>query len=209
MMKVNEIFLSIQGEGKSTGCPTVFLRLTGCNLRCSYCDTKYSYTDGEELEIDEIFKRITSYNIKRVCITGGEPLLHNIKDLLELLEDYYVSIETNGSIELLDYRLSNKHNYVMDVKTPSSGFSECVCYNNFNVLGENDEIKFVISSREDYEWANDIIRKYHKKGGIIFSTVFGKLKYEDVVKWILEDRIEVKFQIQLHKIIWDINKRGV
>ncbi|MEN8904748.1 MAG: radical SAM protein [Clostridiales bacterium] len=208
-MKVNEIFSSIQGEGKYTGYPTVFVRFSGCNLRCQYCDTKYSYREGFEINIEDILKKIKLYGIKRVCITGGEPLLNDISFLLKRLKDYWVSIETNGSIDLGKYSLSKNHNFIMDIKTPSSGVSEFNLYENFKNLNDMDEIKFVISSKDDYIWAKEIINNYYIKGEIVFSTVFGKLRYEDVVKWILEDKIEARFQIQLHKIVWDVDKRGV
>jgi 7-carboxy-7-deazaguanine synthase len=209
-MKVNEIFKSIQGEGKYTGLPSVFLRLSGCNLRCKYCDTDYSYYEGTEYDINDIIKKIKKYEINRLCITGGEPLLNNeIQSILDKFKDFYVSIETNGSINLSNFNLYNNHNYTMDIKTPSSGCSEMMEFKNFNYLSDKDEIKFVISTKSDYEWAKDIISKYHRKGKITISTVFNTLKYEDVVNWILKDNIDVRFQIQLHKIIWDKDKRGV
>lgn len=210
-MKVNEIFLSIQGESMSSGFPTVFVRFTGCNLRCSYCDTAYAYEKGEDMTVHEILEKIRRFSCKRVCLTGGEPLLQpEISSLLELLQDYRVSIETNGSIDLGKYSLkSSNHTFVMDMKTPSSGCSEQMIFDNFDVLGERDEIKFVIGDNRDYEWSKEVIAKRYKKGIITFSPVFGKMDYEYLVKRILEDRLDVRFQLQLHKIIWGPDKTGV
>jgi 7-carboxy-7-deazaguanine synthase len=207
---VNEIFLSIQGESLSAGFPTVFVRFTGCNLRCSYCDTKYAYDEGFEMSPEDIYKEIKKNYYKRVCLTGGEPLLQeDIMKLLRLLDDYDVSIETNGSIDISTLKLSDRHYFVMDMKAPSSGMSEQMLFSNFKYLRDIDETKFVIGSRSDYEWTRNIIKTYHNKGTITISPVFGKVKYRDVVEWILQDRLDVRFQLQLHKIIWSPDKRGV
>lgn len=209
-MKVNEIFQSIQGESLYAGFPTVFVRFSGCNLRCSYCDTTYAYEEGTEMEPQEILDEIKKYYYKRVCITGGEPLLQKeLEKLLYLLEDYNVTIETNGSMDIGLIKLSPKHSYVMDVKCPSSGFSNEMNFNNFEYLSERDEIKFVIGGKDDYEWAKGIIKDYYKKGTTTFSPVFGSIEYSDLVDWILRDKLDVRFQIQLHKIIWGVEKRGV
>jgi len=209
-MKVNEIFLSIQGEGSSTGYPTIFIRFTGCNLRCDYCDTRYSYEDGIEMKPKDIYMKIKEYGYRRVCITGGEPLLQEeIHILLSLLKEFEINIETNGSIDLSKYKLCDKHRFTMDMKVPSSLESEKMKLSNFNYLRELDEIKFVIGSRDDYEWAKDIINKYYKKGIIIFSPIFTKIDPKEIVKWILEDRLDVRFQLQIHKIIWNPEEKGV
>ncbi|GAE89640.1 7-carboxy-7-deazaguanine synthase QueE [Acetivibrio straminisolvens] len=178
-MKVNEIFLSIQGESMSAGFPTVFVRFTGCNLRCSYCDTKYAYNGGEDMTPSEIFEEIKKLHYKRVCLTGGEPLLQKeLGELLVLLDDYTVTIETNGSVGLGSVVLKNpRHSYVMDMKVPSSGCSGQMLFENFDLLKEQDEIKFVVGDRTDYEWAKSIISKYHKKGTVTFSPVYGKIDY--------------------------------
>lgn len=209
-MKVNEIFLSVQGESLSAGFPTIFVRFTGCNLRCKYCDTTYSYFEGQEMTPEEIFIKIKKLKYSRVCLTGGEPLLQNdINELLDLLKDYTVSIETNGSINISRVHLGLNHTFVIDMKAPYSGHSEDMNFENLGFLSEKDEIKFVISDRHDYEWTKSIIDKYHKNGVITISPVFGKIEESDIVDWILADCLDVRFQLQLHKIIWDPGKRGV
>ncbi len=207
---VNEIFLSIQGESLSAGFPTIFVRFTGCNLRCSYCDTRYAYNTGVKMSPESIFNDVQKHYYKRVCLTGGEPLLQkDLPELLKLLLDYEVSIETNGSIDISDIKLIDNHHFVMDMKVPSSEVSEKMLFKNFNFLRDFDEIKFVIGSRSDYEWAREVIKDYYKKGIITFSPIFGSVEYRNIVDWILEDKLDVRFQLQLHKIIWDPEKRGV
>lgn len=209
-MLVNEIFLSIQGESMSVGFPTIFVRFTGCNLRCSYCDTTYAYEEGKEMSPNEVFEEVKNLHYKRVCITGGEPLLQKeLNILLGLLKDYRVTIETNGAVSIKDLQLLEGHSFVMDMKVPSSGCSDQMILSNFGYLRDRDEIKFVIGDREDYNWAKEIIRHNYSKGIITFSPVYGKINYEDMVSWILADRLEVRFQIQLHKLIWGIHKTGV
>ena len=209
-MKVNEIFLSIQGESLSVGLPTVFVRFTRCNLRCSYCDTKYAYEAGEEMSVDDILNKLKEFGYNRVCLTGGEPLLQkDIQVLIDKLSDYEVSIETNGSIDLKDVVIGENHRFVMDIKLKSSGCYEKMNFNNFEYLNKNDEIKFVISNRTDYEMAKKVINKYYKMGNILMSPVFETIEYKSLVEWILEDKLNVRFQLQIHKIIWDKNKRGV
>lgn len=209
-MRVNEIFLSIQGEGLLTGFPTVFVRFTGCNLRCSYCDTTYSYYSGEEMSAEQICRRISDYGFSRVCLTGGEPLLQEgLQELIDRLEGCRVAIETNGSIPLDRLRLPEGQTYVMDVKTPSSGEESSIHRPNFELLREEDEVKFVIGNREDYLWARDIIQKGCIKGTVTISPVFGKIIPAQIVGWILEDGLDVRFQLQLHKIIFDPEARGV
>ena len=209
-MKVNEIFLSIQGEGINTGYPTVFVRFTGCNLRCSYCDTKYAYNDGVEMSLDEIISKIQVFPYERVCVTGGEPLLQpDLNDLLERLSDYEVSIETNGSLDISKITVGEKHHFVMDLKCPSSGFSEKMLFSNYDILSQKDEVKIVVGSKEDYIWAKSILQKVYKKGIISFSPVWGKLNPSQLATWIIDDRIDARFQIQLHKVIWGEGKRGV
>lgn len=209
-MKVNEIFLSIQGEGISTGYPTIFIRFTGCNLRCSYCDTKYSYHDGIEMSPEDIYNKIKEYKYKRICITGGEPLLQeDIEKLLLLLNEYEVNIETNGSIDISEYKLSDKHRFTMDMKVPSSMESEKMKISNLNYLRDFDEIKFVIGSRKDYEWAKKVIRKHYKRGIITFSPIFTQIAPDQIIDWILEDKLDVRFQLQIHKVIWNPEKKGV
>ncbi len=209
-MQVNEIFLSIQGESLSSGFPTIFVRFTGCNLRCSYCDTTYAYEDGAEMSPLEIFEQVKGLHYKRVCITGGEPLLQEeLKELLVLLEGYTVTIETNGAVSIKNILLREGHSWVMDMKAPSSGCSEKMVLENFKFLSNEDEIKFVIGDRIDYDWAKEIIKSNYLKGRITFSPVHGKMNYEEMVNWILSDRLDVRFQIQLHKLIWGVDKTGV
>lgn len=209
-MKVNEIFLSIQGEGLSAGFPTVFVRFAGCNLRCGYCDTKYAYHDGNNMTTDEIMKEINKYPYKRVCLTGGEPLLQSeINSLLLLLQNHIVTIETNGSVTLDNINMKKLHSFVMDMKTPSSGCCEQMMFSNFKLLSQKDEIKFVIGSRNDYEWAKSIIDRYYIKATITFSPCYGEIAYSDLAEWILEDKLDVRFQLQLHKLVWNPYKRRV
>ncbi len=209
-MLVNEIFLSVQGEGLMTGYPTVFVRFTGCNLRCSYCDTTYAYYAGNEMTPEEIMNAIKGHGYRRVCLTGGEPLLQGgMQDLLNRLKGYRVTIETNGSVPLNKVTLNPGQTFVMDVKTPSSGQHDRMCISNFDRLGDGDEIKFVVGDRRDYEWSRGIIARHCRKGKITFSPVFGKIVPETMVQWILEDRLDVRFGMQLHKIIFDSRRRGV
>uniref|UniRef100_UPI0009322CCC radical SAM protein n=1 Tax=Caldanaerobius fijiensis TaxID=456330 RepID=UPI0009322CCC len=210
-MKVNEIFTSIQGESTSTGYLTVFVRLTGCNLRCSYCDTRYAYDEGQLMTVGQVYSDIARRGIKRVCITGGEPLLQpDVQRLIDMLEDYEVSIETNGSVDLSQFKLYDRHRFVMDMKVPSSGSSNSMNYENFNYLRSHDEIKFVIGNKSDYYWAKDVIKKYYKRGIITFSPVYGVIEPVEIVNWMIEDKLDnVRFQLQLHKYIWDPGIRGV
>ncbi len=209
-MKVNEIFLSVQGESMSAGFPTIFVRFTGCNLRCSYCDTTYAYYEGTEMTPAEIMSEINKLHYKRVCITGGEPLLQEeINELLDFLRSFSVSIETNGSVDVKKVTGYENLSLVVDMKAPSSGVSDSMLLKNIEALSQSDEVKFVIGNRNDYEWARSIVGSYPCRGVVTFSPVFKKVSYREVVEWILEDRLDVRFQIQLHKIIWDAEKRGV
>lgn len=210
MLKINEIFLSIQGEGISTGLPTIFIRLTGCNLRCNYCDTSYSYEHGNLMSIDEVLEKIKAFCYKRICLTGGEPLAQfEVQALLDQLHDYELNIETNGSIDISKFNLGENHRFTMDVKVPSSGEQNSLCSTNFQYLKVSDEIKFVIGNRLDFEWAKEIIKKYYQKGLITFSPIFGLVNPREVVEWILKDGLEARFQLQLHKEIWHPEERGV
>lgn len=209
-MKVNEIFLSIQGESFTTGFPTIFVRFSGCNLRCLYCDTRYAYYEGVDMAPETVFERIKKLYYQRACLTGGEPLLQaDINCLLDLLSDYNVTIETNGSIDLDIVKKSEKHSFVMDIKTPSSGCSDAMKLSNLKKLDKKDEIKFVIAERRDFDWAEIIINKYYKNGIITFSPSYNRISYKRLVKWILNARLDVRFQVQLHKLIWGPDKKGV
>ncbi len=211
-MKVCEIFASIQGESTYAGLPCVFVRLTGCNLRCTYCDTSYAYEEGVETDIDEIIVKTGKFGIELVEITGGEPLVQ--ADVLQLASGlldagFKVLIETNGSVDIGN--VDKRAVIIMDVKTPGSGMSGSVRIGNFDILKKNDEIKFVISDRFDYEWAVNIVKRYdlQHKCSILFSPVFGKLNPADMSKWIVEDRLTVRLNLQLHKYIHDPDQRGV
>ncbi len=218
-MRINEIFKSIQGESSSAGLPMVFVRLTGCNLRCQWCDTKYAYDEGVDLTVDEVINKIADFGLKSVQITGGEPLLQ--EDVYELMDrlldlDYMVSVETNGSIDLSSdkeaYRVDNRViKIIMDIKCPSSGESGQMYFNNLNYLLKSDEVKFVIGDRDDYEWAKVVIERFEllEKCSILISPVFGEIEPRQLAEWILEDNLNVRLQIQLHKLIWHPEMRGV
>lgn len=212
MIKVNEIFFSIQGESSRAGLPCVFIRLTYCNLRCSYCDTGYAFYEGSDFSIDEIVDRVKSYNCNLVEITGGEPLMQNeCLDLMKILCDsgFDVMLETGGSLPInsIDPRVM----IIMDFKCPSSGMMKKNLFANIKFLKNNDEVKFVIGNREDYEWSKKIISTYEldRKCAILFSVVFGALEPVTLVNWILEDKLDVRFQLQMHKIIWHPETKGV
>jgi len=212
-MKINEIFLSIQGEGIQSGLPTFFIRTTGCNLRCSYCDTKYAYNQGKDMSIKTILNKIRKQPFKIVCLTGGEPLLQLdskilIKKLIEL--GYKINIETNGSIDLKGFPKSKQILYSMDIKCPSSGFNKMMKYGNLKLIGKRDQIKFIISNKKDYNFAKDIIKKYNliNKTNIIFTPV-GGIKGKKLINYILKDGLNVRISLQIHKIIWVDTKRGV
>jgi len=209
-MKINEIFYSIQGEGKWTGRPNIFIRTSGCNLRCSFCDTTYAYNDGKELSIEEISSQISKYPCKYVCITGGEPLIQ--KEILDLIDDlikgnYEISIETNGSISIK--KISNKKSLMvsLDIKCPSSKMQEKNYFENISLLRKNDQLKFVIKDKDDYNYAKKIVNKYKPVCNIFFQPVWGNDPIT-IAKWIISDKLDVKLGLQLHKIIWG-EKRGV
>ena len=212
MIKINEIYLSVQGESTHTGLPCIFIRLTGCNLRCSWCDTAYAFHEGKNMSIDEILQKVESFGIHLVEITGGEPLMQdNVYTLMKSLieKGYKVMLETGGSISLK--RVPKDVIKIMDLKCPGSGEQEKNNLDNLKLLAPHDEVKFVILDKKDYEWSRDIIKKYkiNETAQILLSPVFDKLKLKEMVKWILEDRLPVRLQTQLHKIIWDKNTIGV
>jgi 7-carboxy-7-deazaguanine synthase len=212
-MRINEIFYSIQGESSFSGWPCAFIRLTGCNLRCSYCDTVYAYNEGREMSIPEILDAVADYPAKLVLVTGGEPLLQqDVSALLrELLErEYAVCVETGGHVPLqgLDCRVHK----IVDVKCPSSGMHQRNRYENVDCLTRNDEVKFVVGNRADFDWACEVVTRYGlpaRVGSVLFSPVFNVLPYDDLARWILACGLPVRMQLQLHKIIWPGVLRGV
>ena len=212
MIKINEIYLSVQGESTHTGLPCIFVRLTGCNLRCSWCDTAYAFHEGKNMSIDEILQKVESFGIHLIEITGGEPLMQdNVYTLMRRLieKGYKVMLETGGSISL--ERVPKDVIKIMDLKCPGSGEQEKNNLDNLKLLVPHDEVKFVILDKKDYEWSRDIIKRYkiNETARILISPVFDKLELKEIVKWILKDRLPVRLQTQLHKIIWDKNTIGV
>jgi 7-carboxy-7-deazaguanine synthase len=222
-----EIFQTVEGEGLRAGFPTTFVRIFNCNLRCTWCDTTYSYAPAKPeffATIDEIAEQVMKFGNVHVCLTGGEPLMHGEKSLalidrlakLSIIED--IHIETNGAINLKKFNefrqssddVGNKVRFIMDYKLPASGESERMITSNFSCLQEQDEIKFVIQNRDDYEAALHIYRQYHQRGTVLFSPVWGKLAPASLVAWMLEDQLRhIKLNLQTHKYIWDPNLRGV
>ena len=212
-MKICEIFTSIQGESTFAGRPCTFIRLSGCNLRCGYCDTKYSYDESVEMEQADILGRVASAGVRLVEITGGEPLLQG-KDtnslIIELLDrGYEVLVETNGSMSIGE--LDKRTKVILDMKTPCSGMSHKMDMTNLGLIKKSDEVKFVICSREDYEWSKKIISHYglEEKCEVLFSPAFGMLRPGELAAWIISDRLRVRLNIQLHKYIFDPLERGV
>ena len=211
-LKVNEIFYSIQGETITAGMPSVFVRLTGCNLDCAYCDTRYARANGTDMEIGTIVQKIEQYpSADHVTITGGEPLAQpNAVFLMKQIIDrgWKCQIETNGSILMKD--VPEKVRKIVDVKTPSSGESDSFDMRNLKYLTDRDEVKFIITDAEDYEFSRDFISKYHvKKGTIInFSPAFNTMVYQDLADRIIADGLHVRLNLQLHKIIWGPDAKG-
>jgi 7-carboxy-7-deazaguanine synthase len=210
-LRITEIFFSLQGEARTVGFPTVFVRLTGCPLRCTYCDTEYAFTGGEWMSLEQILAAVASYQSKHVCVTGGEPLAQKqCRQLLEQLCDagYAVSLETSGAMDIceVDTRVSR----VMDLKTPSSGEMERNRYENIACLSEHDQVKFVIGDREDFDWAVATCQEHQLWDccEVLFSPVFEKLKPGQLAEWVLEQKVPVRFQLQLHKLLWG-DKPGV
>lgn len=205
-LRITEIFYSLQGESNTVGLPTVFIRLTGCPLRCSYCDTAYAFNGGEKKTLTAILDEVNQYNTRYVTVTGGEPMAQAAcVALLELLVDnhYIVSLETSGAIDLsaVDSRVVK----VMDLKTPSSGELDKNLYQNIQSLTENDQIKFVIGDENDYQWSKQIISQYQldNRCKILFSPVVPDMNPTQLAEQILQDQLPVRFQIQLHKYLWN------
>ena len=213
-MQVAEIFFSIQGESTFAGEPCVFVRLTACNLRCSWCDTEYAFYDGQPMELDEVLRRVSTYPARLVEITGGEPMLQEgevLPLMARLLEQgYRVLLETSG--ERFLGRVPPEVVKVMDVKCPGSGEAEKFCFENLQILSPSDEVKFVLADRPDYEFACQFLQRHALPGkvrAVIFSPVFGQLEPRQLAEWILADGLDVRLGLQMHKFIWDPAMRGV
>ena len=212
-LKINEIYESVQGESSWAGWRCVFVRLTACDLRCTYCDTEYAFYEGQKREVSDVLAEALALDCPLVEITGGEPLLQkNVHPLMTALCDAgrTVLIETSGAhdISAIDPRVHR----IMDLKTPGSGECARNLWLNIPRLAQRDEVKFVIGSREDYEWSREQVRTHDlatRCGGVFFSPIFGRIEPREIVAWILEDRLPVRFQLQMHKFIWDPKKKGV
>jgi len=205
-LRISEIFLSLQGEARDAGWPSVFVRLTGCPLRCHYCDTAYAFQGGQWWTLDAILDEIAQYGVRHVCVTGGEPLAQKrCLTLLQRLCDagYLVSLETSGALDIaaVDLRVSR----IVDIKTPDSGEAARNLWSNFAHLTAHDQIKLVICSRADYEWAREIVRAHRlpERCDVLFSPSKEQISATELADWILADRLPVKLQLQLHKLLWD------
>lgn len=213
MLKINEIFFSIQGESSLVGLPTVFVRTSGCHLRCTYCDTTYAYHEGQKMTVSDIYEQIASYPTKQVCLTGGEPLLQkSIYKLINLLltNDYKISVETSGDIDC--HQLPGQVKKIIDIKTPDSG--EPDAFDTKNLFFNEDpetEYKFVICSKEDSKWAFNFVKQHDlaKKAQVFFSPSHGKIAANWLADEILKNNSKVRLQLQLHKYIWSEHERGV
>ncbi|WP_040576085.1 MULTISPECIES: 7-carboxy-7-deazaguanine synthase QueE [Methylophaga] len=207
--RITEIFYSLQGESRTVGLPTVFVRLTGCPLRCGYCDTEYAFHGGEKMDLDEIVAKVAAFNPRYVCVTGGEPLAQpNCIPLLTALCDrgYEVSLETSGAMDIskVDKRVSR----VMDLKTPGSGEESKNRYENIELLNTHDQLKFVVCHRDDYDWAKQKLQQHqlNERCEVLFSPIHGQLQPAELAEWVVEDNLPVRMQIQMHKYLWGEEK---
>jgi 7-carboxy-7-deazaguanine synthase len=212
-MKVNGLFYSIQGESSFAGSPCAFIRLAGCNLRCSYCDTQYAFNEGTEMSIPEILQVIDRFGTRLALVTGGEPMLQRpVHELFEKLLErgYMVLVETGGQVSLAD--VDRRVHKIMDFKCPSSGMESYNDYGNVQYLTRNDELKFVVGDKHDFDWACNLIHQYDmvpRVAAVLFSPIYKKLPYADLADWVLHCGLPVRLQLQLHKIIWPEIERDV
>src|SRR5437763_9990793 len=212
-LTINEIYHSIQGESTWVGQPCVFVRLTFCNLRCNYCDTEYAFYQGKKRTLTEIVNTVAAIRCPLVEITGGEPLLQkNVLPLMSMFShaDHTVMLETSGAHDIS--KVDPRVHRIMDLKTPGSGEVEKNLWSNIDHLSLRDEVKFVMGSREDYEWSREKVQLYNLSSGchaVLFSPIFGRIDPREIVEWILADKLDVRFQLQMHKFIWNPTQRGV
>jgi 7-carboxy-7-deazaguanine synthase len=211
-LKINEIFYSIQGESLLAGKPTVFVRTSTCNLRCTWCDTRYSFWQGKVMPIDDILVEVKKHRTQYVCLTGGEPLGQKAILLLMqklLTENYTVSLETNGSFSILT--VPSEVIKVIDIKCPDSGESEQMAWENFDLVKPHDQFKFVVASKSDFDWSRKICadHRLYEKCSLLFTPAFGKISPLDLANWILASDVPMTMQLQMHKEIWGPNERGV
>lgn len=211
-LRVIEVYPSVQGESTFVGVPCVFVRLAGCNLRCTWCDSTYTFTGGEHRSVDDVVEEACAFGIDVVEVTGGEPLVH--KAAIPLMERLLargktVLLETSGSRDIGP--VPTGVHVILDFKPPDSGEERANLWSNVEKLRAKDEVKFVLASRRDYEWACDVLRTHHlaSRCTVLFSPVFGKVEPRDLVEWILADRLPVRFQLQMHKVVWPPEQRGV
>ncbi len=212
-LTIHEIYQSIQGESTWAGERCVFVRLTFCDLRCNYCDTEYAFYDGKKQTLDEIVSQVRTFQCPLIEITGGEPLLQkNVLPLMSMLSEtgHTVLLETSGAHDIspVDPRVHR----IMDLKTPGSGEVDKNLWSNIDHLTKRDEVKFVMGSREDYDWSCDKVRKFdltNRCRAVLFSPIFGRIDSRQIVEWILADKLDVRFQLQMHKFIWSPTQRGV
>ena len=211
-LKINEIYYSVQGESTHAGRPCIFIRLTFCNLRCTYCDTEYAFYEGKDMEIDDIMSEIQQWDCNLVEVTGGEPLFQ--EECIDLLNElviskYEVMLETGGSLSV-SYVPKNVIK-IVDFKCPSSGMEKKNLWSTVDNLQPHDEVKFVIGNREDFDWAKEKITEYSldKKCTVLFSPTFGEIDPQQIVGWILAENLPVRMQMQMHKMIWNPDKQGV